>query len=81
MPLLCEMVVRGVRCGVKDGVGVEAAAGRPWSVLVSGPRCGGVGRSFASRQASTSGDLGGPSGRMSNEAGMVNAQGLPEGSR
>jgi hypothetical protein len=65
----------------KTGLGVEAAAGRLRSVLVSEPGCGGVGRSFASRQASVSGDLGGPSGRMSNEAGwMVNAQCLPEGS-
>ena len=61
-------------------MGVEAAAGRPQSVLVSEPRCGGEGGSFASRQATASGGLGGPSGRLSDEAEMVCTQCLPEGS-
>ena len=52
---------------VKDGVGVEAAAGRPQLVLVSEPRCGGEGESFASKQATASGGLGGPSRSVSCE--------------
>jgi hypothetical protein len=54
-----------------NGLGIEATAGRPRSVLMSEPRCGGEGGSFASRQSTVSGDLGGPSGGKSNEVGMV----------
>jgi hypothetical protein len=64
-----------------DGVGVEAAAGRPQLVLMSEPICDGEGGSFASRQSMASGDLGGPSGRESNEVKVVYTQCLPEESR
>jgi hypothetical protein len=62
-------------------VGVEAAAGRLQSFLVSEPGCGGKGESFASRQATASGGLGGPSRRLSDEVEVVYTQCLPEGSR
>jgi hypothetical protein len=71
---------RGSHVIKRDGMGIEAAAGRLWSVLVLEPGCGGEGGSFASRQATALGDLGGPSRRLSDEVGLVCTQCLPKGS-